>query len=477
MMKKNQKMKITDPYLKERIQMAGEQSSGMGWFIWLFFIALIGGSGYYFYPQIKPHVQPLVTQVQQQVQEQISAFTAESKPAATIEPVNTANTTVEKAETSIETNQTESQAINDEVKVVTSEKTPEPEKNPALDVSETMAAKPSDSAQTTNTSEQAAKSTPTISKPETTELAATETKPETNAPITESTPTSLSKVAVTTALPHEMPTDVKTIAKTEAKTEAKTDTKPVAELTPQQQAEVKKLMSKAEVQLRRLRLTKPENDNAYSTYQDLKKLDEQKANEVLTSIVTWYQKDAQKNLKEGWIAYPADRNAMVIYERLQKLAPKHEGTAKLLEDILLALKERVDIHLDRNNILKPKNDNAYINARLMHNAAAQHEITQASLANVEQRMLKIADKQIAQKKFTTPEDDSAYQTYQIMLKMNPESTKAKQAIENLATRYYNLALKRKGQGRKTSALSLVERGLAIDAEHKKLQNLKQQLEK
>ncbi|MCV6638089.1 hypothetical protein [Candidatus Albibeggiatoa sp. nov. NOAA] len=483
MIKQNQKMKITDPYLKERVRLSGEKRSGGGWFIWLLLLAGLGGGGYYFYPQLKPHVQPLVAEVQQQIE-------ALTKSESSAEPVKVASNTGAAAEnTDIQTEPAISQPESKPIEPVIDETVATPKEQVDASNTETIAT-------TSNTAPPTQEAIPTVVKPE--PIVETVARPEVEktvkpvekkpveavaqpesantvkapAPEQEAKPekTPLSEVAVTTALPHEMPADTK--QPVAAKPEV-IESKP--ELTPQQQAQVKRLVSKAKVQLRRLRLTRPEGDNAYATYQALQKLDQEKANEVLTSIVDWYQAEAQKNLKEGWIAYPKNRNAMIVYQRLQKLAPEHEGTKNLLKEILLALKARVDIHLERDNITKPKNDNAYVNARLMYNTAPQHEITQASLADVEKRMLEIADRQIARKKFTTPEDDSAYQTYKIMLRMNPESENAKQAIVALATRYYDLAKKRQRQGRITAAKSLVERGLSIDPEHERLNALQQVL--
>lgn len=484
-MMKNQKMKITDPYLKERVKLSGETRSGKGWLIWLMLLAILGGGGYYFYPQLQPHVQPLLAQAQEQITTLMEKATSEQLPAEEPTPtVVAANQNLEAANDVAKPAQvvteTEAQPQNSE--------TAEPETSQPQE----MATPPVPVKKPEPVSESSMETVAT-SKPEARNV--TESQPvvvvvdqpsedtttktsNSKKPAIEKTP--LSEVAVTTALPHETPIEATTqpnqpeVSTTDKSIEqAAQPAKP--ELTTQQKNQVKRLMSKAKVQLRRLRLTKPSGDNAYETYQALQKLDEEKANEVLTSIVAWYQTEAQKNLKEGWIAYPVKRNAMLIYQRLQKLAPEHEGTKKLLADILTALKARVDIHLERNNILKPKNDNAYVNAKLMYNAAPQHEITQASLDDVEKRMLRIADRQIAQRKFTTPEDDSAYQTYLTMLKMNPDSQNAKQAIEALATRYYDLAMKRKRQGRKTAAISLMERGLGIMPEHEKLNQLKQEL--
>ncbi len=427
MMKQNQKMRITDPYLKERVKLSGEQRSGGGWFIGLILLGILVGGGYYFYPQIQSYTKPMVEQIQQQIAK-LTAKDETSKPIDTASNENNTPPPVTTSEITQPTTETVEIAENSEtlapVEIVTAEQETQSEKT-------------------------------VTSLPE----------------VAEREKTPLKDVPLTTALPHETPQDV--LAKpAPPPQQAEAETEEVKKVT----AEIEELVSKANQQLRRTRLTKPEGDNAYETYQALLELDTEKANEILTSIVDLYQQEAQNNLKEGWIAYPVNRNAMLTYQRLQEIAPDHEGTKNLLKDILLALKARVDMHLERNNIFEPANDNAYINAGLMYSAAPQHEITQASLATVEQRMLEIADRQIAQKKFTTPEDDSAYKTYQTMLKMNPNSVKAKQAVQALATRYYDLALKRKRQGRETAALSLIERGLGIDPEHEKLNRLKQQLE-
>jgi hypothetical protein len=444
-MKQNQRMKITDPYLKERVQLSGEQRSGMGWLFWLIVLASLGGGGYYFYPQIEPHVQPVIAQIEQQA----SALMAE-----TPEPTKVGDNNNESTQETIES---VTPSSNNEIVA----ETPEPVETSQAQQAEIVEA-PDESI------EESSSEPETIEEQQNSTVATTEqmeTVTETVEESTEAQKTPLSEVAVTTALPHETPMGV--VKPPQAKSEVE---------SAEQQAQVESLLSQAQVQLRRLRLTKPKGDNAYETYQALQALDEEKANEVLTSIVEWYQQEGQKNLQEGWIAYPTNNNAMLIYERLYKLAPEHEGTKQLMRDILLALKGRVDIHLERDNILEPANDNAYINARLMYQADPKHDITQTALETVEKRMVQIAERQIAQKKFTTPEEDSAYNTYQTMLKMNPDSQLAKKGIETLANRYYELALKRKNQRRESSALILIERGLAVSPEHEKLNRLKQQLE-
>lgn len=394
-MRKNSKMKITDPYLKERVHISGEPKKSRTWLIWLLLIAIIAGGGYYFYPQIQPHAAPVIAQIQvqiQQLQQQLIAVFEKEEVVETIE---------------------------------STEITPEP-----------VIALPDESA--------------------------------------------VAEIPVTTILPHETPTEIISEVSEELNPEPPAEVE-VAEPAPEpdnnlNSAQITELVEQAQVQIRRQRFTQPEGDNANATYQALLQLGaKEQAEQILNSMLEWYETEIQQNITDGRIAFPVDRNAALVYRSLAEIAPEHPTTAKLLENILLALKTRVDLHLQRDNVFTPRNDNLHINVKLMYDVAADHPITQASIAEAEAKMLALATQQIAQRKYTTPAEDSAYNTYSVMLRMNPGSLQAKKGLKELADIYYDLANQRIRQNRRAGALTLIERGLGVDPEHEQLLALQQRL--
>lgn len=240
----------------------------------------------------------------------------------------------------------------------------------------------------------------------------------------------------------------------------------------QRQATAKKLLAQAETQLSKLRLTSPEGDNAYETYQKLLSIAADDAQIVLDKIIDWYIIKGNEYLKANQFTEPTDRNAYAIYQKVTEIEPHNERAKTLLTIMLDTLYKRAEAQQSQNNITEPAGNNLYVTYQELVKIAPTEPKVQELAKKIVLPLLEKADKQMAQKKYTTPEDDNALFTYQEVLVLFPDNQPALAGLNKIVEQYYELALKKQKKGAKESALEMIERGLSIDSDNEKLLELK-----
>jgi len=231
------------------------------------------------------------------------------------------------------------------------------------------------------------------------------------------------------------------------------------------------LLNKARGQIAKLRLTSPEGDNAYATYQALMKLDPKQAQPILDEIVGWYV-EQNKKLIEKEKFNEAHKN----YEKLRELAPQHASVPKLFDDILLALKHRIEVQLAAEHVLLPKNDSAFAHYQSLHNLAPEQAATKQVLQKLVAALMSKVKKQVFSEHYLAPKDDNAFETYQVLLKIAPEHKEVKDAVARMAKRLHTLAVQEEKANKLKESLETVHKALKLAPEDKSLLQLQAHLE-
>jgi len=244
----------------------------------------------------------------------------------------------------------------------------------------------------------------------------------------------------------------------------------VVAATPQPDT-AESLLNKARGQIAKLRLTSPEGDNAYATYQALVKLDPKQASPILDDIVAWYVEQNKKLIEKEKFS-EAHKN----YAKLRELAPQHASVPKLFEDILQALKHRIEVQLAAEHVLLPKNDSALTHYQELHNLAPEQAATKQVLQKLVAALMSKVKKQVFSEHYLAPKDDNAFDTYQVLLKIAPEHKEVKEAVARMAKRLHGLAVQEEKANKLKESLETVHKALKLAPEDKQLLQLQAHLE-
>lgn len=245
-----------------------------------------------------------------------------------------------------------------------------------------------------------------------------------------------------------------------------------AENDTERQATANKLLEQAETQLTRLRLTSPEGDNAYETYQTLLPIAPDQAQTILDKIIDSYILKGDGYLKENKFTTPTDKNAYTIYQKVVEIDPNNERAKTLLNSMLDSLYKRAETQKNQKHFTEPAGDNLYETYQELAQINPDEPKTQALAEQIVKPLLEQAERQMQQQKYTTPDEDNALDSYQEVLALFPKNEEASAGLNQIVEEYYTLAVRSQKRGSKDSTLELIEKGLSIDADNEKLLDLK-----
>lgn len=453
----------SDPVLKGRIvfsphaPQANESSSGKSWLIGtLLIITGLLGSSFYFYPQILPYVEQL----------RKDHLSTNSTPAVT------ENSTVTQADTAaniadILQRKPTAEATTDEASTKAAVETKTSEVKPA----QTVVATEEKKVETAVIKEKVdTTKTAIVTKPTESQVALAEKEEEkkpiitaakTSTPIPTSSPTPPAASSATTNTPL--------VEKVSSPT---TVTENVSVNT-----EADKLLAKGLAQIASKNLTIPKGDNAYETYQTLVKSDPVKAQQVLDGIMLWFFNESKTDIRLGKLVSPPRDNAVFFYEKAKTLSPDHKGLAAHHDMVLQELNRIIEKQLERGYISYPVNNNARATYQHLIKFAPNSATTKSALKKILAGLNDIANKQLKKRHYTTPRGNNAYETYKIILTIDENNRRAKANIQNLADKYYKFAYDKYREQNYRSSLSLVNTGLRVVPNHRKLKNLKASIRK
>jgi len=247
---------------------------------------------------------------------------------------------------------------------------------------------------------------------------------------------------------------------------------PAPELDAHTSKKVKRLLAEAEDQIAKLRLTSPQGDNAYETYQAVAKIAPQHAQPVLDSIVTWYFQQGEKYIRKGRLTQAKRRSAYGMYKKMSEIAPHHQHTQTLFNNIFDALKQRAQWQIENDGLIAPKDKNAYSTYQEMLTIAPDAKDTQRLFNTIIDHLLARAKGQMAKKNYTTPNNDNAAYTYKQILKISENNPEALEGINKIVKEYYKLALTKRDQGRYKGSMTWITRGLLVDPDNPELNQLR-----
>lgn len=250
----------------------------------------------------------------------------------------------------------------------------------------------------------------------------------------------------------------------------------ISEPATTQSTQITRLLAQAQSQLKLTRLTSPQGDNAYETYQTLRKIAPPEADSILDSIIAWYYEQGQKYLQRGRLTGTPENNAYQMYQKIKAIAPKHPSAAQLLQGIIEQLQQQFDKQFQRQQFLTPVDHNAYTTYRELLEVAVHPQDTQSLRNKIVKQLLLEAERQITEKKYITPKQDNAVDTYQKILAIAPKQVEAQQGIQKIVQEYYQKALQEQREEHYRNSLIWVKRGLKIAPDDPQLNQLKQDLE-
>jgi serine/threonine protein kinase len=203
------------------------------------------------------------------------------------------------------------------------------------------------------------------------------------------------------------------------------------------QHRIKDLLAQAHQHLAQSRLTEPQGNNAFDTYNAVLMLDRknQKALKGLAQITKRFEQRAREARNRGDIP-----GSLVLIEQGIHIDPKHGG--------LQALKDSMDL---------PSGD---------QDKKRLHLIAQ---------WLERAQVQFQAGRFTQPSGDNAFETYRMILVVAPGEAGALTGIERIAEHYQQLAQIHKNKGDLKVSQSFIEEGLQIAPAHAELLELRDQI--
>jgi serine/threonine-protein kinase PpkA len=203
------------------------------------------------------------------------------------------------------------------------------------------------------------------------------------------------------------------------------------------QHRIKDLLAQAHQHLAQSRLTEPQGNNAFDTYNAVLMLDRknQKALKGLAQIAKRFEQRAREARNRGDIP-----GSLALIEQGIHIDPKHGG--------LQALKDSMGL---------PSGD---------QDKKRLHLIVQ---------WLEQAQAQFQAGRFTQPSGDNAFETYRMILVVAPGEAGALTGIERIAEHYQQLAQIHKNKGDLKVSQSFIEEGLQIAPAHAELLELRDQI--
>ncbi len=234
---------------------------------------------------------------------------------------------------------------------------------------------------------------------------------------------------------------------------------------------VKLLLNKAHKQIAMKRLTSPKDNNAYSTYQIILKEYPQQAQKILDDIVAWYFEQGINFISKNRLTTKLSGrdSAYKMYKKLSKIAPNHQNTKALFNEIITKLNIRAKQQLDKSV------SDAYATYNVMLEIAPDNQNTKNLLTKITDNLFAKAQKQIVKQLYSTPKDNNAVATFKQILAIVPDNTKAQKGLKKIVKKYHRLSLQKYNQGRYKSSMIWLERGLQVSSNDPELNKLKQQI--
>ncbi|ALG68625.1 tetratricopeptide repeat protein [Beggiatoa leptomitoformis] len=292
------------------------------------------------------------------------------------------------------------------------------------------------------------------------------TKPVDNKSAT--TTTEPPKASTETTVAESSPTDNKPV-ETSTTTPVATPTPPPVPSDP-----IADLVNKAQKQIERTRLTTPEGDNAFETYQALEKISPTEAEKVREQIISRYLEQSKRAVERGRITVSG--GAYEMYRKLGEIAPDHKETQGLMDAMLNALQKRASVQMQKGDLLSPEANNAYATYQEIITIYPSSEMAKVLLQDLLKALVSKGDQQVIQRKYLTPEGDNAYASYSKVLEISPKNKKAEEGIKNIVKQYQIHATTKQKQGDYKASLSYIDAGLQLNPTDKTLLELRKKAE-
>ncbi len=250
------------------------------------------------------------------------------------------------------------------------------------------------------------------------------------------------------------------------------------------------LLRQADKQIRANRIQAPAGDNAVATYRQILTLSagQPQALAALQRIADQHEararalldendEPASRQQVEAGLAAVADHQGLQALQRSLDQRQKERRARALRQQQLQALLSQARTEQQRGEL---ESGMALVERGLK--LAPQHPDLLALKQQIsrQQRILKLldlAERQIRSRQLTLPADNNAMSTLRQVLELEPDHPQALAGIRWVADSYGELAQERLDADQEEQSLGLIDKGLAVVADHPPLLELKQQIER
>jgi tetratricopeptide (TPR) repeat protein len=251
---------------------------------------------------------------------------------------------------------------------------------------------------------------------------------------------------------------------------------------------LERLLSEADQQLADLYLTTPKGNNAYESYQQVLKIspNNPRARAGLQHIADRYYELGKASLESG-----SFEDSLKFIDRGLLVAANHSALLDLRADVQRKLEEETNRQQALQRLIIEAQQQ-YRAGDLRHALATitrglkiepthsgllrlQKEVEKLAgkkrLANEKKRLLAKAQEKLEANQLLHPAGDNAFEIYQKVLKLDPQNPQAHEGLQMMVKRYETRARAKQQEGDLNESLSLIERGLKIDPDHRGLLKL------
>jgi serine/threonine-protein kinase PpkA len=183
-------------------------------------------------------------------------------------------------------------------------------------------------------------------------------------------------------------------------------------------------------------------------------------------IAQWLER-AQAQFQAGRFTQPAGDNAFETYRMILVVAPGEAGALTGIQRIAEHYQQLAQIHKNKGDL---KVSQSFIEEGLQIAPAhaelleLRDQITSRHADSI-QTLLKKAEQQFVLSRLTEPHGDNAFESYKEVLRMDPANQKAREGLRMIVQHYQTLAEGRQQAGSLQEALVLANQGLKVDPDN------------
>ncbi|MBF0370197.1 MAG: SUMF1/EgtB/PvdO family nonheme iron enzyme [Magnetococcales bacterium] len=151
--------------------------------------------------------------------------------------------------------------------------------------------------------------------------------------------------------------------------------------------------------------------------------------------------EARQDMRSLRLTRPEGENALEKYEAVLKLDPGNSEAQAGIDHIVAKLVPLARADLNSQRLTRPKGRNALHKYRQILRLDPDNPDGRAGVAVIVEQLLTLAEVDITQKRLSQPEGNNAFFKYRTVLELDPGNQKANEGLQRIANRYHEMAQK------------------------------------